>query len=409
MSPPAGNWARYAAALTLALTITGFAAAADEPTLASGDSVSISVFNRAPLSGTFGVRADGTVSLHILGPIPAAGMTASGLEEAIESRLSAETGIPASVTVEVLEWRPVYVDGDIINPGAYGYRMGVTAGQALALAGGAFPRAGGVEGTSLDLRLNDEAAEVRRRTIRLAELHARRLRLETDAAEARQIEPDEAFKAVAGERAEELLAAQQDILDQRRASDSSRIANAEERAQLAGQEAGSLAEQQALLRQQLDSTREALANLESLRRRGLTSTGRVLDLQRSYNAEQIELMTTASFEARARQSQVSAQATVADVRVGRLLEIAREMADVRSEIRSEQAARAAAEGTLRTFAPVAGRLADAAALPPLALRIHRFDPDGGRTMVPATPETRLRPGDLVEARRGGWTDLPAGQ
>jgi polysaccharide export outer membrane protein len=43
---------------------------------------------------------------------------------------------PEEVIVEVVEYRPVYLNGDVGRPGAQSYRPGMTVRQAIALAGG---------------------------------------------------------------------------------------------------------------------------------------------------------------------------------------------------------------------------------------------------------------------------------
>ena len=45
----------------------------------------------------------------------------------------------SEVVVEVSEYSPLYVNGDISKPGVYPYRPGMTVRQAVAVAGGVTP------------------------------------------------------------------------------------------------------------------------------------------------------------------------------------------------------------------------------------------------------------------------------
>jgi len=61
---------------------------AQDYTLAPGDTVEVSVFARPDLSRNYRVRVDGTISLHLVGPIVAKNLSPSQLEAEIETRLS---------------------------------------------------------------------------------------------------------------------------------------------------------------------------------------------------------------------------------------------------------------------------------------------------------------------------------
>ena len=43
---------------------------------------------------------------------------------------------PGDVTTAIVEYRPIYVSGDVLNPGQYAYRPQMTARHAIALSGG---------------------------------------------------------------------------------------------------------------------------------------------------------------------------------------------------------------------------------------------------------------------------------
>lgn len=398
-----GSLTRWAMALVLGAGMAG-AQETDTP-LGAGDEVQLSVLNRADLSGVFRIRGDGALSLHILGAVQAGGLTPAALEQTLEDRLSAQTDLPASVTVEVVAWRPFYVSGDIAQPGARDWRYGLTVGRALALAGGLFPAIGTTEVSSLDLRLADESSRIGTRRGVLADLHARRIRLEAEAQGLDRLTADPILTELAGARADDLLAAQQAILDFGAQSDATRIASAQERVALAEAETKSLVAQQDILREQIAQSETALRDIESLRERGLTNMDRLMQVRRIHNDEKLELMLAASYEARARQSKVNAEASIDELLSTGQQGTAIELAELHREIRAEQDALAASQSMLRRFAPYADSdIGDGALLPP-AYRIRRMKPEG-EVIMPAQEDTPLLPGDLLEVRRGGWPETP---
>ena len=113
------------------------AAVANSYTLGSGDQVQIVVFRQTDLSGQFALDGNGFLALPLVGQIEADGMTTRELEEAIEARMKEEELlVNPQVSVQVLTYRPFYVLGEVNKPGSYPYRDGMTAINAVALAGG---------------------------------------------------------------------------------------------------------------------------------------------------------------------------------------------------------------------------------------------------------------------------------
>ena len=110
--------------------------------LAAGDEVRVTVFEEARLSGTFRVGDAGALSIPLLGPVPAAGLTVSGLREEIDREIKRRGFLDEPRTaVEVAAYRSVFVLGEVERGGAFAWQPGLTALAAVALAGGFSPRA----------------------------------------------------------------------------------------------------------------------------------------------------------------------------------------------------------------------------------------------------------------------------
>lgn len=104
--------------------------------LGSGDRIRVTVFGHEDLSGEFDVDGSGNVSLPLIRNVAAQGLTVSQLEQAIIDRLQPDYLKDPSVSVEVLNYRPFYIYGEVNQPGSYPYVNGMTVLNAIAMAGG---------------------------------------------------------------------------------------------------------------------------------------------------------------------------------------------------------------------------------------------------------------------------------
>lgn len=101
------------------------------------DVVRISVWKDESLSTDAIVRPDGTITMPLVGELPAAGRTAAQLQQDVSQRITAVVK-DASVTVSVTEVNSYRftVAGNVEHPGLFTARYYLTVSEALALAGG---------------------------------------------------------------------------------------------------------------------------------------------------------------------------------------------------------------------------------------------------------------------------------
>lgn len=92
------------------------------------------------ISGEFTVTEDGMVVLPLLGSIPAAKFNSTELSTEIGNRFKAKINLISvpDVSVEIIDYPPIYVVGLAATPGEYRFRPGMTVLQALALGGGVY-------------------------------------------------------------------------------------------------------------------------------------------------------------------------------------------------------------------------------------------------------------------------------
>jgi protein involved in polysaccharide export with SLBB domain len=109
--------------------------------LGPGDKVRVTVFNEKDLSGDFDVNDQGQIALPLIGAVQVAGHTISDVETIITQRYGKDYLVNPHVNVEVLNYRPFFILGEVKNPGSYPYVNGMTVVNGVALAGGYTPRA----------------------------------------------------------------------------------------------------------------------------------------------------------------------------------------------------------------------------------------------------------------------------
>jgi polysaccharide export outer membrane protein len=113
----------------------------DELRLAGGDKVRVIVYGEDKISGDYQLDSAGFLSIPLAGSIQGAGLTKVELERALTQKLKSEYLRNPKVTVEVINYRPFYVLGEVQKPGEYQFRNGLNVLSAIAIAGGATYRA----------------------------------------------------------------------------------------------------------------------------------------------------------------------------------------------------------------------------------------------------------------------------
>ena len=137
-----------------------------EHTIEEGDVLDFSVANLPSLKQRVTVDVNGIANFPLLQDINAAGLPLAELQTKVRDLISAKpfrqrssegqetllTIDPDEITISIVEYRPIYVTGDVQRPGEQAFRPGLTVRQATVLSGG-IRRVGGVD--------TNEAADIR--------------------------------------------------------------------------------------------------------------------------------------------------------------------------------------------------------------------------------------------------------
>ncbi|MBP0617521.1 polysaccharide biosynthesis/export family protein [Jiella mangrovi] len=109
--------------------------------LDSGDRLKVIVFGEEGLTGTFTVDKAGFIAFPLVGEVPARGRSPEQIRQELTERLADGYLNKPDVTVEVDQYRPFFIMGEVANGGQYNYVPGMTVQNAVAIAGGYTPRA----------------------------------------------------------------------------------------------------------------------------------------------------------------------------------------------------------------------------------------------------------------------------
>lgn len=104
--------------------------------LGIGDKLKITVFDEPDLSGEFEVNALGNVAVPLVGDIAAQKLPIQKFRENVRQKLAAGYLNQPRVNVEVLNYRSIFVHGEVRNGGEFTYKNGLKIRDAVAMAGG---------------------------------------------------------------------------------------------------------------------------------------------------------------------------------------------------------------------------------------------------------------------------------
>lgn len=104
--------------------------------LGPGDRLRVITFGEQNLTGEFVVNELGRVSLPLIGEVRAGGLTLDQFTGEVTTALGAGYLKNPRVSVEVLNYRPFYILGEVAKPGEYPFINGLTVTNAVATAGG---------------------------------------------------------------------------------------------------------------------------------------------------------------------------------------------------------------------------------------------------------------------------------
>src|ERR1700712_861134 len=109
--------------------------------LDTGDKLRVVVYGQEGLTNTYAIDAGGSITMPLIGSVPARGRTPAGLAAEISAKLRNGYIRDPSVAVEIEAYRPFFILGEVAAPGQYPYVPNMSVESAVAIASGFSPRA----------------------------------------------------------------------------------------------------------------------------------------------------------------------------------------------------------------------------------------------------------------------------
>ena len=104
--------------------------------LGPGDRLHVTVYATDEQTTDSTINDRGTVATPIAGQLQAAGLSLSQFESELTEALRKNYLRNPRIAVEIINYRPFYILGEVVKPGGYPYAPGLTVLGAVALGGG---------------------------------------------------------------------------------------------------------------------------------------------------------------------------------------------------------------------------------------------------------------------------------
>jgi protein involved in polysaccharide export with SLBB domain len=306
--------------------------------LGVSDRVKIKMQEWPDLGGEYTVTPDGVISLPLIGNIDAVGLSLKDLAQEISDRLQrrSEGAERVLAAVEIAQYRPFAIMGDVQRPGQYPYRPGLTVIEAISIAGGYYRPELGL------LRLGRDVAvasgDIQTESARLNRLTAREARLSAalDGREDIPLPPELATQKNDAEISA-IMKNEQDALALENEMKRSEQAALEDIKSLYQNEITSLRGHVRALTQEQDSIGTQLKEMRSLAARGLALAPTMFALERSFAQVASQQMATETAIVRAEESITLAEQRVTQAQQERRRVETKDLEKTRDEIADARA------------------------------------------------------------------------
>jgi len=368
------------------------------------------LFTWTALNQVYAVDTAGMLSLPLLGQVKAVGYTTTELATLISHKLAKRLNLGAvpHATVEVTEFRPIFITGHVEKSGEYPFSPGMTVLQAVSRGGGLFK--GPANGQRLEREFLTASGAYDRLMQERERLTVRKARLEAELALADRI----AFPAELRmtrrpykiEFTASLMSKEQSVFELRRRAYENQVTALHQLETFLEQEVDTIAKRLDAHQIQIDLLKSELTGIEHLSDRGLATQPRLLAMKRNLAQLEGDKLRLESERTRARQEVSRVKLSKIEFDNKRANELTVELqqtearlqqviqeATVTEQLLIETRSQAAATPNGLTYA--ADSDAEGGGGPAVTYTIAR-QVKGGVIEIEATEATQLKPGDTVK-------------
>jgi polysaccharide biosynthesis/export protein ExoF len=332
------------------------------------------------IAGEYTVSPGGTLAIPFSGEIQAAGRTTAEVSSEIAKALHQKLGLVTlpEASVQISEFRPIFVTGDVQTPGKHPFSPDVTVMKAVSLAGG--------------LRRSTDGNQ--RFECERDRLLVKRARLRAELAGSIKISQPSDLSASAP--TQKLLEEETQIMLSRKATLDLQLTAIDELKKLYQNEIVSLEKKMAVQSRQMDLMRKELTNIGGLADKGLVVSSRVMGLETAVADLESKLLDLGTASLRAKQEINKADQNANNLENGRKAELAAELQKTEASLDESRLRLSMYKDLMTEIAVNASTLLDIGNTftPSVQYSIVRAQ-DGKPTEVPASEGTQLIPGDVI--------------
>jgi polysaccharide export outer membrane protein len=375
--------------------------AAAEYLIAPNDVLELTVYGVPELNRRARVGPDGTVHFPPAGRVSVGGLSLSDARARIQDLLVQKSvirkpqAVADEVIVEIVDFRPFFVTGDVAKPGEYPYSPGLTVRQAIALAGGVdtvpFRTASSpLLGPELRGELEILWSELVRQQVKL-----KRLKAQLDGKDtfefSRPVEgvPNETLKRIVDSEREQLRIALVSLESER--------AHLNRMLEHINGQLTVLQKQEETDKESVQQQTAELARVRGLSAQGVATTARVAEEQRSMLLAMTRAMQTSAQTLQMQKEREGLMRQLQKLDEERRANLASEIEA--TSLQAEQTGSKQRSVEERLLYAERGRTQLAASLEvEVEMTIHRRSPEGKESPIHAEAAMEVLPSDVVEVR-----------
>jgi polysaccharide export outer membrane protein len=348
------------------------------------------------LGGEFTVSDAGALSMPVLGNVPVGDLDNTGLAAEIAKRLKEKIGLVDApmAAVEILDYSPVYVVGDVTHPGEYKFNTGLTVLQAFAMSGGELRPTTTIQSSTDVTKLLGDLKELDDSIIRSS---TKIERLQAEMAGAKTLEfakppgGEDQFTAAIYNQEQVIFAARANLLDRRSKSLVELRDLLTEEIHVLDEKTKSMDANIASIQQQVDSTAMLVAKGAVV----ATRQGEVERVLRSYQDDKLDITTAVM---RARQSISQTTRDLQGLYDERQTQVASELQSERALLVQLKVKRETSQKLMLANLSTLASSPRQGEKTTLTFTIVRRD-NGNMTEIPASETTGLLPADVIKVAR----------
>ncbi|WP_455272758.1 polysaccharide biosynthesis/export family protein [Rhizobium herbae] len=407
--PALGRKVRGAArlsALAIAISVSGIhSASAGDYTLGAMDKLRIrvaewqtaegTVRDWSAISGDYMVGASGGISLPFLGTVPASGKTTAEIADEVGLQLQKLFGLPdrPSASVELAQYRPIYLAGEVQTPGEYPFAPDMTVLKAVSLGGGLRRAENGQRFARDFINAQGESSV---RTSERNRLLVRRARLQAEIAEKNDFPLPAELKGVAD--APDLLESEKALMVSRDKRLKLQLTALAELKSLLQSEIDALGKKSVTQTRQLELVVEDKGRVDVLAEKGLALSARKLAVEQRIADLQAALLDIDTASLKAKQAVSEASQDEINLRNDWDAQLAQELQNTEAEL-DTLSLKLITSRDLMTEALVQSADASQTPSPGKAVDINYSiirQKDGKSATIAANEGTPVQPGDVVK-------------